>query len=526
MRWLVLVIVSVVGILWWQGGGDPLPAPAVVPGDRGAKCVEAAHAPVEPSSRGPVAASTQTAVDRATSPAGAETMHTTVVVYDRTGAPIAGARVVAFAGEHDLAAAVSGLDGVARMAEQPIGTAFRVRSRGHVPYVGSLAGALTRVTMAPAPRLRGRVFTCAGEAVQGARIALLAPVAGRRTAPVQMPPDAHVAYSMADGAFAVPWPDERARDVVVTAAGFAPVVVAALAAADQPEHLTVTLPPGARLAGRLVDAGGRAVAAAIVEVWSVATSGPVAAPGLGVRKPYRTGVPLRSARSGADGRFACADLPPGAVWVACRGQAEVVMLAAGEVRAVELRLAMPATIAGEASAGAGTAVFLRGDEVRRAAVGLDGRFRFEGVLPGRYLVGVARAPFAEHVHAVTQQFLVAGHSPHALVVDVGAGEHRELHLAPAECATGCVAGRVLVHGPSANGRAVAAVPVDGPHTRRRQASVRADGSFRIEGVLPGRYRVRVLAGGARAHEEEQDVSSGVLCDVVAGGTALVSVPLR
>ena len=122
--------------------------------------------------------------------------------------------------------------------------------------------------------------------------------------------------------------------------------------------------------------------------------------------------------------------------------------------------------------------------------------------------------------------LIEAHSPGpaASVVDVGAGEHRELRLAPAECATGSVAGQALVHGLPASGRAVAVVPVDGPHTLRRQAVARADGSFRVEGVMPGRYRVCVLAGDA--HETEEGVSASVICDVVAGDTALVSVQVR
>lgn len=421
---------------------------------------------------------------------------TLFVVVDEAGAPIAGALVVAVDGEHDLASAATDAAGVAELHGVPAEFAFRITAPGFWPASGRrlATNGATRVVLATAPVLRGRVFDGAGRPVAGARAVLLPPVEQRVVAPPALPPGTPVATTDAAGQFVVPWPDDLAHDLVVTARGHATFVAGRLTAAAQGALLfTVTLQTGAVVQGAAKCAAGAPLALARVEVWSTDVA-PGGAP-VGRPLPWRERHLLATTATDRNGSFAFEDLSStvnvtiglapdhgGTPWAG--------FLSAGAVTRLELTAAVMAGIRGTVEGAAtGAEVFLYGGPrfLRTTSIAHDGSFAFADVPPGAWLLGVAVPPLADTLHLAAQEWQVGGTTRLAMAIDIAPGESRTVALVVPAAATGVAMGTAFVAGAPAAGHEVTLRPVTGEGAFVRRAAVGAAGDFTCDGLRPGDY---------------------------------------
>lgn len=448
------------------------------------------------------------------------------VVVDETGQPIRDATVQATAGERDLATERTDEQGVATLRRVPPNAGYRVRSPYTWPVSGSgcVAGTTTRVVLRKAPLLEGIVYDAAGNPIAGANVKLLPAVAGRMAPPPLHPP-AGSFPTLADGRFFVAWPDTAAYDVIVEATGHAPAVVATVRAETQGSALLIVrLQRGASVAGVARAADGAPLLDARIEVWSVGDQAAAAVAALGPRPPARVGQLLAATRSMARGAFVLRDLPPTGVIVALGadhgGSSVHVTLAPGRATEVELTAAANCTLRGEVPGAdlATVEVFLYGGpRFVRSMRTIVGGFVFFDVPPGRYLVGTAKPPLADHLHAVVQEFVVRGASSLATTIDLQPGDERRLVLAPPVAVVGTVTGTAIVAGAPAVDHVVALEPLTGGGAQRREATVGADGAFRIDGVPPGDYDARLRTRG------DAKVVAEARCRVRAGDTMPITL---
>lgn len=227
-----------------------------------------------------------------------------------------------------------------------------------------------------------------------------------------------VARSDAAGRFELEASHPAASNLIVQAAGFTPLVAAFAAGhADDANPFEVRLLRAAGLEGVVTGANGAPQANVRVE----ATAGNASLGADGARRPAGFADPpvwRWEARTDAGGRFALAGLPARAelsVRLDAGGRTRVpelapLVLEPGERRAVSWSLGARGRIAGEARDAAGrpyadgelwlrprprrghVAVLVMSESpapVDRARTDLAGRFAFEAVLPGAYILGPA-----------------------------------------------------------------------------------------------------------------------------------------
>jgi protocatechuate 3,4-dioxygenase beta subunit len=244
-----------------------------------------------------------------------------------------------------------------------------------------------------------------------------------------------------------------------------------------------------RFTGRVVDTAGRPVAGAEIGLRAVSERSEL--PG-----PVRF-APL--AQSGADGRFAAeVPLPPdsrGELRAAHPDHLDLVQpwqSAAGEVHAEMVLRPGAARVAGRVLGDTGDGLDgARVDLVRGAAgpddpwladrsqsttAGAGGRFRFDGIEPGRY-----------RVHATLDGWMEGGGEALA----VAAGDVAEVELRPSRGSL--VHGRVLGLDRGADGHVV--LRADEETGARRHDRLDHEGRFRFPGMAPGSYRLHVLLEG-------------------------------
>lgn len=443
-------------------------------------------------------------------------------VVDADERPIAGALVTAVRGALEVAAANTDERGRARLTAVPGDGEFRVRAHGFLEVGGRADpnAAWQRVALAAAPVLRGRVLGPDGGPLAGARALLLPRQPDRRAAPAALPPGCQGADSDAAGGFVLPWPSLSPHDLVVTAKGCAPHVTHALDPIAQGDRVRlVPLLAAAQVAGRALRADGGGLAFARIELWTAAPRAAVAACAVGAFEPWRSGELLATGIADREGAFAIADLPAGMAWVACGagiGGAALVPLAVGETSAVTLCAPASGEIAGAASgAPAGGRMFLHGDATRFAPIAADGTFRFPGVPPGRYLLGVAQEPLPPRLAAALQQLAAEGVTPFGIVVDLAPGERRIADVPPLPSAVGSIGGSACAAGLPVAGAAVEVLPATGAAPVGR-GDVGADGGFRVDGLPPGDYVVRLLRGPGPA-------AATAACRVHPGSSTIVEL---
>ena len=449
------------------------------------------------------------------------------VVLD--GKPVAGATVVAAPEEEPLEAArrqargepepgplatvttpATGEFALSVPAPQGRDVVFRVRvsAAGAVPVEvpesrdSAEPDDLGDLVLGRAEPLAGRVQGPDGAPVAGALVRLFA--RGRPAASGSLATLPQETTTGADGQFRFATAAAEQNEILVQAAGFAPVRVTGLKGGAIPRG--VSLAPGAALPGTVKKKDGRP------------------APGTLVRFEA-DGLESRWVEAGADGSFRLADLPKrrGAV-VADGGDdgfAELAAATPGAATSVALFLAPPSILEGRTLDASTLKPVPRvrlqvsaGSDRLTARSGADGRYRFRGLRPGSAWV---RADEPRHVLWMRGQ------------VPVEKGATRTLDVLLTRGAT--LSGRVVGEdGRPVTDAAIAVLsssesPVEammrsrtGPGSRLR---TRADGTFTATRLLPGENQ-RLTA----QHPEFEKATVGGI-SLVAGGTRTgVAVTLR
>lgn len=457
----------VAGWLLWPG---PDPAPVVAPQPQPLPVL----APPEPAESSGRAAS-------------APARGLAGVVVDRDGTPVVGALVGLVSLDAGLAEEVTtSSDGAFAIARRPLGELrLVVTAEGFLAHADA-AGATERVRIAlrRAPRVRVRVL----DAATGASIApFVAAALPTPEEPVPLPfdpPPGSVRSDRADPLELV-CAQEGSHDVLAFAERRAPARVRVDLRADATTDVEVRLDVGIALRGRVRDHGGAPVADAAVLL----------------RSP--TGA-ASGASTREDGSFAFAPLPPGAVSLLVQPEAlpflsvPTVELRASEPEPfLELQLPPGCEAAGKVvpwQIGREAEVVFSHAEgpTRRVAVDPEtGEFAARDLPEGVHRVAVERTE-RDWKNRVARALPAAVES-----LELRPGVPAKLEVEDVVPTLASVRGRV-VGGPAADGVVVRAFGEDRPlpqlYEGLLRSNVPADGTFAIEGFLPGRWRLQVMRG--------------------------------
>lgn len=301
----------------------------------------------------------------------------------------------------------------------------------------------------------------------------------------------------------------------ITAEGYAPAVVANLAAAVDPDPraLVIRLEPGVRLEGLVVDAKtGRPVEGAVVRVTTRRNS---------ARLGYgRDGPAELRTTTGAAGRFTFPHRRPEFVRLVVThaeyaiGFGEWIDLRDGPpAEPVRISLDGGAVIEGvvlgdDGNPLAGADVVLTGPQpspIPPLSLPVvsdgEGRFVFRRVAAGRYSVGHRVAVGTGRYDRISRS------------LEVRTGDRAEVVLGPD--GTGSVRGRVEAEGADGAAWTASLRTIDSTPESRRTKRLPGTG-FAFAGLAPGRYRVAVYGrseGGSWYGEQDVELSEGGSADV-------------
>lgn len=361
-----------------------------------------------------------------------------------------------------------------------------------IPQIEIVAGEavdLGEIVLDPGVEVEGRVVDGRGAPVAGVEILLDA----RAVFSGFEVPDP-VAVSGEDGRFVVRdrRPGERI-DLVARKAGYGTASQGGIVVPPE-RPVRLELPALGRISGRVLDARDRparaTVGAVVVFRMQSGTGGAM----MGSRE-------VGPVATDDDGRFELADVPPGQVSVMASGeggeraQTEDLELApGGTLEGIEIRLTGGARLVGRVLDPAGrpardALIDLEGSAPKPIAASStptdgDGRFWVDGVPAGRYTVIASKFPYRRA----------------AREIEVGAADSEvavELLLEAGLAVRGTV---VDDQGAPALEALVALGLVGSGRGQRPTALSRADGSFEIEGVEPGTYRITAEKAGFRRAE--------------------------
>lgn len=369
---------------------------------------------------------------------------------------------------------------------------------------------LGEVLLDPGAAVAGTVVDGEGTPVAGAEVA----VDERGVFRIGGKPTPAEAISGEDGRFEIP--DRRAGERLNLAARKIGFGVASASGVEVPPLAPVrlVLPALGRIAGRVLDEQGRPAEAMV---------GGQVRQAAGVRS-FMSSIP--PAATDDDGRFELTGVEAGEIALQAVGadgglatREGLELPAGGVLEGVELRFEPGGSIAGRVVDADGrplrdALIDLEGT-AGRSRGGLiamsdgDGQFRLSGVPPGRQTVTAERHPYRRGVREVE--------------IDAGQSEVRvDFQLAKGLAVRGSV---VDDQGAAAAEVWVALAAAGGAGFRTGGVS-RADGSFEIEGVEPGRYTITAEKSGYRRAElpeplavESSDVD-GVRLELGRGGAIL------
>lgn len=275
---------------------------------------------------------------------------------------------------------------------------------------------------------------------------------------------------------------------------------------DVPAELTCTLEAAQQVTGRVL-AGGKPAAGARVSLHAVVPEGQTRKHnGFVTLQDPDTGV---EAVTGADGRFRMTPRRSGRFFL----RAEKEGLAAGELgplelgpeagaSGLELRLTRGGAIEGrvitaDGSSPAGTVVGIsRADgHPRTRRVGPDGRYRFDGLMPGRWIVRRAEKEISP---LVTNTEVRPGNPrplPWSCTVSEGQTTHHDLDLSGRDAAAS-VSGRLAFDGQPARGWRVRLVPAGTVLVRGDAPKARTGDQGRFHITAPGPGVFLLLANRA------------------------------
>jgi uncharacterized GH25 family protein len=461
-------------------------------------------------------------------------------VVDRSDQPVAGARVElrpARGGDRRMSMirlrethsvryeAVADATGRFEVRDLPAGTwELTARGSGFAPLTvpglvvpeGGGATDLGTVVLIPGVAVEGYAVDPEGRPVPGAEIRLAEATADPMSRFLQQEEPEPAATSAEDGFFRIV--DRRAGETVdldASRPGYAPAVATGVQVPpDQPVRLV--LRPSSAVEGRTVDPDGKPVAAVRVFVHP---SDPV---NLGGGFRMHVGARARQAVSDETGFFRIEDVIPGGFELQAtatgyqRSELDNLEVRSGqELKGLEVVLAPGAVIEGRVFSPSGQP--LAGAEVGVADPTIDfffgtgttdgdGRYRLEGIAPGTRSV---QAEHKSYRRAVKELEVRLGENSVDLRLEGGVE----------------VRGRVVDEGgiPVASARVALRA---GPRSwNQPDAASGADGSFVLDGVADGTYRVVAdKEGFARSREGGVEVTvagsslSGIEVKLTAGGS--------
>ena len=316
----------------------------------------------------------------------------------------------------------------------------------------------------------------------------------------------------ADGSFELPVPAaEQALRLSASAERFAPLEIELPAERGRSFLGTLRLSPAVSLGGRVLTAAGDEAAGAEVEL-----------------STPRSNLFVHRTRTDARGRFAFPGAPPGQVRVVARGAeggSDAQELLHEEPQELTLRLGDRAALLLllTDSAGRGVAdvpvtllAATSSQAVHQGRTDVEGRCRFDGLEADLWDVRIVDPRFRPLVRSSLRANGVE------IPIQVSAWP--------------CVTGKVVAPGggPAPRGTTVQVLPggLRGDALRLgggTRSDVGEDGSFRVCGVRPGQYQVRVEASGFAPTlgtpidvRVEGDVDAGVIV-LDAGGTLLLTL---
>lgn len=415
------------------------------------------------------------------------------MVLDRAGAPVQEARCSAVSlsrGEHvDVE---TGRDGRFTFARFPEGDLrLVVEAEGfllHNEAVEAGGRGDRTITLRRRPLLRGRVLDAATDAPVRAFVVALMPLEeGEPTPFAATPPPGSAPFSSADGAFELAAPAHGAHALLVFAERGAPWGERIDLPPDAVVEREVRVASGIRVRGRVRDARGDLVVEASVRLAS--QDGPQAAETTGI-----------------DGSFAMPTLPAGDYELLVMPQAAPFLLQpAARLRADEpepfweLTLPEPAALSGSVTPWteggvAEVVVQHEAGPVRRVAVDrATGAFLLRDLSPGRCVVHVERSePTWKNRVA---RALASEADP--VVVQLVAGATTQVRAFDAVPSLARVRGRVLglrQDEPVVVRAFCESRPLPHAYEGLLRASPQLDGSFEIEGLVAGRWRVQAMRG--------------------------------
>jgi len=406
-------------------------------------------------------------------------------VADDAGRPVAGAMVNVLGRMEDWV--LSGDEGEFTLHGVPPGDP-RVTATHDDYFTASSDGLRIRpgevlrgleLVMARGGRVRGHVLTPEEKPAAGVRVGLEVIEAEGSTGDVLDP------TTDAQGAFQISRiPPGRYR-VVVRGGAKSSAQEVELGAGAVVEDVLLVLAATARIQGRVEDASGAPVRGAIVEALATGAA---------------NGSPQASAVTEEDGGFSLSGLPAGGYLVRSRLPVGGPSVRSEEVAAGEsdlvFRLPMPGAIAGTVADTEGkpvTSFELRitpqeGEVVRLPVGNVAGAFRVDGVAPGRYEV-LARTA-AGGSAAPSPVLVEPGAETGGLQLRVTAGE--------------TIWGTVLFNGgaPAPDVVVVARPDASLKNGPERRTTTNADGSFSVEGLVAGTYRLALSYEGLAEFSED------------------------
>jgi protocatechuate 3,4-dioxygenase beta subunit len=334
-------------------------------------------------------------------------------------------------------------------------------------------GGTVNLVARPGGWLAGRVSDPKGRPLPGALV--------RAELEPQFWASSAVVATDAEGRFEVPSLDPGAYTVVARHADFAPGVVGGVAVdVEGRDEVAISLPPGAAVSGRVVDAEGRPL------------EGRVAGQELAGQTMPRSLTELLRADAGADGRFRIERVPPGSYAlgvVANRysGRRIETDVAAADVDLGDIALEEGLTVRGRVRTAAGAPIpdaeittggfdILKPSAYVQTRSEADGSYALAGLVPGPMRVNVRAFGFAP----INAKTVTPGPDPVDFILTAG----------------GSVSGLVVEDGdrPIDAYRVVASAgKARGPWEGRSEKSVgSADGRFVLEDLTEDTYVLQVV----------------------------------
>ena len=495
---LVTVAAVAIGVAWaflpWMS--DPsAPSAAPVAGEQQQPVASAKSEPVAASRRG----------DDAQTLSG--------VVVDRSGQPIAEAKCSAVSlarGEHEEVE--TGADGAFAFSAPPPGELrLVVEAEGYLAHnepADRDARGARRIQLKKQPKVRGRVVDATSGALVSSFVVALLPLDGDEPLPVVVePPPGSAPFAREDGSFEVFAIAEGPHALCVLTERGTPWRERVDLRADDSMEREVRVASGVRLRGRVRDARGEVVVEASVRLHS------------------RDGAQT-AAITIADGSFALSALPAGSYQLLVLPQAapflqlDAFALDANEPEPfVDLSLPLPSSVSGAVTPwtpGSAAEVVVRhaAGPVRRGSVdAATGAFALRDLAPGACMLHVERTEptwrnrvaraLAQDVDPVAAE-LVAGADTAVQLNDVSATLARVRGRA-----VGLRDGDPIVIRAFCESR-----PLPQSCEGMLRAAPQTDGSFELDGLMPGRWRLQAMRGDDVVHWQLLDIAPKADLEVV------------